>query len=71
MVRDVLLKPAKPAKPKKDLCKNLSYRKDENKMKALVQLILAMIWIAGIVIAKGFWSTFLQFSLLLGAGTWL
>ena len=27
-------------------------------MKELVQLILVVLWIAGIVIAKGFWSTF-------------
>jgi hypothetical protein len=27
-------------------------------MKSLIQLILFVAWIAGIVIAKGFWSTF-------------
>jgi hypothetical protein len=27
-------------------------------MKSLVQLILLILWLAGIVIAKGFWSVF-------------
>lgn len=27
-------------------------------MKAIVQLLLILLWLAGIVIAKGFWSTF-------------
>ncbi len=30
-------------------------------MKELVQLVLLVAWIAGIVIAKGFWSTFFAF----------